>query len=617
MTVMTTQPSGLQSPDKPFNLAVLSAAKLWRSSTSAEIITAWKKHSSEENWPLLQKYFSKRNLQRDLAKILEEKIAPITWAIPAKYGTFLDWHKSISKQITSKNSSGSLQATISAWCDAAMTRTSSVSFALESVAWTHQLTHLAAVVDSKTWWSLVSSLISLADQASLCQVDDDSTADDYLVYELLAGELPLALSVMLPELKPTKQFAESARKKLSESLVELTDGEGLLKADLLDVSQMLLACWTRAKALGCATKKGAFSSDAETQFEWLVQQLLRLSDRNGRIPFSQESPHAALDLFSHALDLGGDASDEVAASKRLKGFKARKNDDELPEPSNDSEWAQLATLSAGWSDKSPRFTVDYSNETLRIELIFEGKTLFSGDWPIEVTRDGKQLRADDEWDVNCWHSDEDCDYLELSMDLADGSQLERLILLAREDGVAMLGEVMLGPDGAEASPVEIISRLPLGDGISLQEEDETRDSMLTTGDKPVCGIIPLALPEWRSEKRVGELTKDGDQLLLKAKSIGRNMVSPLWIDFSRTRYAKQRTWRQLTVAQSLEKVANDVAVSYRIQSGKDQWIIYRSLDERANRTVLGQNLSSEALYGRFLKTGEVDEYLEIGDDDEE
>lgn len=614
---MTTQPSVLQSPDKPLDLAELSAAKLWRSSASEEIITAWKNHSSEENWPLLQKYYSEKKLQRDLAKIHEKKIAPITWAIPSKYATFLDWHKSINKHLSSKTSFDALQRMISAWCDAVMTRPNSVSFALESIAWTYEIPRLSAAVDSKTWWSLVSKLVSLANQAHIYQVDDDSPADDYLMYELFAGELPLALSVMLSELKPTKFFAESARKKLSESLVELTDGEGLLKAELLEASQMLLACWTRVKALAYATKKGVFSSDAETQFEWLIQQMLRLTDRGGRLPFSQEAPYAALDLYSHALDLGGDASDEVAASKRLKGYKARKNDDELPEPSNDSEWAQIATLSAGWSDRSPRFTVDYSTETIRLELIFEGRILLSGDWPIDVTRDGKQLRSDDEWDVNCWHSDEDCDYLELSMGLSDGSQLERLILLAREDGVAMLGEVLLGPDDKAASPVEIRSRLPLGDGISLEDQDETRDSMLVSDDKPICGIIPLALPEWRSERRVGELTEDGNHLYFQAKSIGRNLVSPIWIDFSRTRYAKQRTWRQLTVAQSLEKVANDVAVAYRIQAGKDQWLIYRSLDERANRTVLGQNLSSEALYGRFLRTGEVDEYLEIGDDDEE
>jgi len=66
------------------------------------------------------------------------------------------------------------------------------------------------------------------------------------------------------------------------------------------------------------------------------------------------------------------------------------------------------------------------------------------------------------------------------------------------------------------------------------------------------------------------------------------------------------------VAQSLEIQPHDVAVGYRAQCGKDQWLIYRSLVEPANRTLLGQNLSSECLVARFLAPeGEIDELLEI------
>ncbi|MEM8866453.1 MAG: hypothetical protein AAGF31_12985 [Planctomycetota bacterium] len=82
------------------------------------------------------------------------------------------------------------------------------------------------------------------------------------------------------------------------------------------------------------------------------------------------------------------------------------------------------------------------------------------------------------------------------------------------------------------------------------------------------------------------------------------------------RYAKQRTWRQLTVAQSLESVESDVAVAYRYQSGKEQMVMYRSLDPPANRTFIGQNYSSEAVIGRFLESGELDEYFEIDPEDD-
>ncbi len=54
------------------------------------------------------------------------------------------------------------------------------------------------------------------------------------------------------------------------------------------------------------------------------------------------------------------------------------------------------------------------------------------------------------------------------------------------------------------------------------------------------------------------------------------------------------------------------AVGYRAQCGRDQWLIYRSLAPKANRTLLGQNTSSEFLVARFLAPeGEIDELVEI------
>ena len=92
-------------------------------------------------------------------------------------------------------------------------------------------------------------------------------------------------------------------------------------------------------------------------------------------------------------------------------------------------------------------------------------------------------------------------------------------------------------------------------------------------------------------------------------------MSPLWIDFSASRFEKQRTWRQLTVAELLKTVTSDVAVAYRVQAAKEQWVVYRSLDKPGNRTFLGHNLSSEALVGKFLKDGTVEEYFEIEADE--
>jgi hypothetical protein len=88
------------------------------------------------------------------------------------------------------------------------------------------------------------------------------------------------------------------------------------------------------------------------------------------------------------------------------------------------------------------------------------------------------------------------------------------------------------------------------------------------------------------------------------------------LDFSAKRFDKQRTWRQLAVAESLKNVSPDVAIGYRIQSNKEQWLMYRSLDKAGNRTVMGQNYSSEQVVGTFNPdTHLIDEYFEIEADE--
>ena len=85
----------------------------------------------------------------------------------------------------------------------------------------------------------------------------------------------------------------------------------------------------------------------------------------------------------------------------------------------------------------------------------------------------------------------------------------------------------------------------------------------------------------------------------------------MFIDLKTRRFDKELTWRNLTVGERLEIQPGDVAVGYRVQVGRRQWVIYRSLAPPANRTVLGQNLSTEFFIGRFLPNGETEELIQV------
>lgn len=67
----------------------------------------------------------------------------------------------------------------------------------------------------------------------------------------------------------------------------------------------------------------------------------------------------------------------------------------------------------------------------------------------------------------------------------------------------------------------------------------------------------------------------------------------------------------ISVGQAMQVQSADTAVGFRVAAGTQQWLVYRSLAEPGNRTLLGHNLTSETLVGRFLRDGRVRPLIEI------
>jgi hypothetical protein len=234
--------------------------------------------------------------------------------------------------------------------------------------------------------------------------------------------------------------------------------------------------------------------------------------------------------------------------------------------------------------------------------------LLSGAWDVEVTHRGRTLEPTGKWQQTCWCSDDDVDYLELSLELSHGVELERHILLTRKDRVLFLADAILGSASGE---IEYRSRLPLSGFSRFEPEAETREGSLFAGRKAVARVLPLALPEWRAQRCRGELKADGDALQLQLASEKPRLFAPLLVDLDTERLRREVTWRQLTVAEDRENVPADVAVGYRVQLHHWQWIIYRSLAKPAIRSLVSKSLMHQFLFGVFSPSGLVDPLLEI------
>ena len=605
----TTLPDCSKDKRLPVDTGRLALEKAWHKSAPGSVRKAFKADKQSKGWAAWTKHLARQDRSKRLDDLTPGKRSPLCWALPqgaAGRGT-PDVLRKIAG-ISNKADGGdrSAEMFLLDWLAESAGADVDAGYALETLAWCRAMPRLAAVLPPDQWWSLLDHLLGTVSDADAIQLDDRP-----LAHQLLAGELPLTLAYLFPEITPCRKLAPVARRALSAGPVDLLDGQGLPHAGHLDLLRPLLASWTRCRAMGHDLSKPCFSAAAENQYEWLVRAAMRLSRGDGSQPLSDESSGAwDKDLFAAALRLGGDEDDREIAVLALPGRKKSKAKGisrlALPKAASHSEWAATTVLRAGWERSDPLLTVVWAGQSVRFELAAGGHVLWSGRWEFDVSQDGKPLAPIRDWDEVCWVSDDDIDYLELEIELDTGVRVQRQMALAREDGFLFLADAVLG----DRAGLQYRSSLPLASGISFRPNGECREGFLEAAG-PVARVMPLALPEWRADARGGSLESNQGRLELAQSSERRSIYAPLFVDLSRRRMSRRITWRRLTVAEQLRIQPSDVAVGYRVALGNEQWLIYRSLGEARNRTLLGHNLSTEMLIARFGADGEVQTLVEI------
>ncbi len=136
-------------------------------------------------------------------------------------------------------------------------------------------------------------------------------------------------------------------------------------------------------------------------------------------------------------------------------------------------------------------------------------------------------------------------------------------------------------------------------------------AFIATREGDRCLVLPLHLPEWRRQLAPGKLEASESELHITAETSQSRCFAPLLISLCNRHAKKPFTWRQLTVAENLNIVTRDVATAYRIQIGKDQWLIYRTLAAAARRTALGMHTLSDFYAGRFDDDGDLETLVEV------
>jgi hypothetical protein len=588
-----------------------SLQPLWHRKAPRRLIENCPADSPSSGWNFWQEHLRTRKSPR-VPPFAKRKISALLWGWPAawEYDTL---------RATINSPTTLAEAAIGD--DAASLP--DLPFSLQLVALAYALPQLAAELPAETWWYVAEKLHAVATQAHTPRVDWRTNSPDLIRNQLLAGELPLALGYLFPEIRALHALRNDARTVLSEALIDVTDGRGLPHARLLPVLGPLLACWTRTRWLGARLRRGPWSREAELQYQWLVRQVIRLADKRGRFVLDLAHREETADddqggkswnkqLMKMAIDLAGDNGDYAAAAEAMPCLRLttiRYAKDDRPEPSLNSEWSGMSVMADGWSQSDMRLAAAYADHPMSIELSLDGQRLLVGTWTSSTICDGKAVHAIGEWEQLCWECGKRFNFLELGLQLSDGLRLERQLLFARDDRLLYLADMIISGDAATRN-LQHSFGLPLGPEARWLPENETRDGVLRNRSVRAA-VLPLALREWRDDPRGGTLEESGRRLVLSQAASGRAICCPLLLDLDRRRSKKERTWRQLTVAEEMDIVPRDIAVGFRAQSGGKQWLFYRSLGKAGNRTVLGQNIAGEFSAGRFLPTGQLKEWVEI------
>jgi hypothetical protein len=379
--------------------------------------------------------------------------------------------------------------------------------ALESIAWCRALPNLARRADSVSWWDLLQHLVVVANGAARWERHEDP-----VIWQLVVGELPLSLAYTFPELEPCRSLAASGRQTLTDGLAEIAGPEELPAVEHWHIVRPLLACWTRCRAMAEEFRPARWENDAQDQYRGYVQSALRLTRAGGDQVFTNNSAgHAEPRMFGAAIRFAHDRTTQALGGLALRTFKRAKPKllRQLPSSAVNCEEHCSSILRSTWDRRAPRCTVTFCGCEVVAEMSVGRDLLWSGPWQFDLSWNGKPLRPRGDWEQVCWVSDDDCDYLELEIQLDQGVRIQRHLLLGREDWIVFAADAILGD-----SPGSIDYRVTLPMTCEIKFSEETRDAGLS-GRKLRGRVIPLGLGEWRADSRPGSLQRTHEGLELR------------------------------------------------------------------------------------------------------
>ncbi|QDU27318.1 hypothetical protein ETAA8_24050 [Anatilimnocola aggregata] len=548
-----------------------------------------------------------------LARLVGGKTSPLLWGIPTG---LLAGQEKLPQAVRTQRVKSDLLADRNTILAQMGSDLADFTTALNKLALGYLLPAIAKVDKSDLTARLLTALLAVTEAAP-----GNESADAALNQLILGCELPLVLALISPDAKLAAALRKSALSVEAKLAVAWFDPFALPKANVRELLRPWLASLVRSHELLRSTET-QFSEAARERLERMARHALRLSRPDGSFVLLQAAGLACDREFLTAAVLATKSTPPIAELAFGKHKTEPKPVKGMPAAPLYSPQASLAVLRNRWAAPQLQVTADFAREQVWLDLSSGNQSLLHGEWSAKVQIDGRAANPIGPWTEVCWHTDKDCDYLEIEQKLSGGWLMQRHLLLVRQDECLLMADSLLNeqnkltPANALDTSVppprlEYSCSVPLAKPVSFVPQQESREGHLVCNKKPLALVMPLAMPEWRAQPMAGDLTSHDNCLRHSLRTNARNLFAPLWLDLSPTRFKNPATWRQLTIGESLLVQPRDVAVGYRVQVNFTQWLLYRSLAWRGNRTVLGKNFATDFVCCRFLPNGETQDILEV------
>ena len=391
-------------------------------------------------------------------------------------------------------------------------------------------------------------------------------------------------------------------RRMETLISECLDADGWPEACVIADTGLLMASWCRCCEL---LQQVQYKIDSQTQLmlDGLCLQLIRLSRRDGSLLLGGVGGGLNCNAFRKSLLRNCAEKIGVRSEQSMRSYISELQ----TATSTISEWGQVGALQKSWKLGGNKIAFAFDEQKIRLDLS-NGESLVVGDCTPQLIVDGVAESVNSEIGVSGFLRFDGGDYIELEVEY-EHVTLQRQIVFLAEDNLLIVNDVVTA---AKLCRIDYAATYPIGSGIELVRETETNEFYLKSGSD-YCLVLPLAMPEWKAEKTEAHVDPADHQFTVSVKQRGptAGLAYPLVFDLNRKRSTQPRTWRQLTVAENMKIVGNDIAAAFRVQIGSEQWLFYRSIGETGNRTFLGENYADEFFIGKMNSDGEFESLLEI------